>query len=79
MKRRRGDKGEKGVESDFEMRWRAVFSPQARNLQSALTNRQRGGGKFLVVNAACHSEGAGVSSWESGDEGRINWHSGGER
>lgn len=71
------DGGENGVESD--LRWDGGLCFCSRPVisnQLLLTDSR---GKFLGVNAACHSEGAGVSSWESGDEGRINGHSGGER
>lgn len=77
MERRRRDKGEKGVESD--LRWDGGLFFRHRPVISNQLWLTDSGGKFLGVNAACHSEGAGVSSWESEDEGRINWHSGGER
>lgn len=76
MKRRR-DKGEERGESD--LRWDLGLCFRHRPVISNQLWLTDSGGKFLPVNAACHSEGAGGSSWESGDEGRINWHSGGER
>lgn len=67
----------KGVESD--LRWDGGLCFRHRPVISNQLWLTDSGGRFLCANAACHSEGAGVSSWESGDEGRINWHSGGER
>lgn len=77
MKRGRRDKGETRVESD--LRWDGGLCFRRRPVISNQLWLTDSGGKFLAVNAACHSGGAAVSSWESGDEGRINWHSGGER
>lgn len=77
MKRRRGDNVEKGVGSDLG--WGGGLCFRRRPVISNQLWLTDSGGKFLAVNAACHSEGADVSSWEAGDEGRINWHSGGER
>lgn len=48
----------------------------AGRVQSALTGRQRG--KVAAANAGRHSSRWCVQLGERGDEGRINWHSGGE-
>lgn len=77
MKRRRWDKG--GGKKGWKVIWDGGLCFRRRPVISNQLWLTDSGGKFLGVNAACHSEGAGVSSWESGDEGRINWHSGGER
>lgn len=49
----------------------------AGRVQSALTSRQRG--KVPAANAGRHSLRWCVQLGERGDEGRINWHSGGGR
>lgn len=61
---------------DVWLRWRSAFSAQAGRIQSALTCRQRG--KVAAANAGRHSLRWCVQLGERGDEGRINWHSGGE-